>query len=112
MTQASLQNPYHLLNLKEAGKREKYQEKCEEHGITLLPFAMETSGRLGESAFKTLKQVVTKGLEYLSDEGPAASQYQVRYLVQRLSCCLFSANADLILAASGRRRHQDNLRFP
>ena len=38
----------------------------------------------------------------MSDDGPAAVNYQVRHLVQRISCCLFAANAELILSAAGR----------
>ena len=98
-----------LLPSKEQAKRDKYMVDCAAHGISLRPFALESSGRLGPSAFNTVKQIVTKGLEYERDAS-AASVHQIKHFLQRLSCTMRSHNARMILHCAGRSRFYNGLR--
>ena len=91
-----------LLASKEQKKRDKYSAACTAHGINLRPFAMETSGHIGASAYNCVKQIVTKGLEFERDDTTLAVDHQIKHFIQRLSCTMFSQNACMILRCAGK----------
>jgi len=99
-----------LLVNKEKLKRDKYQAACTERSINLRPFAMESSGRLGASAFETVKQIVSKSWERARQLGDEAVAVQVRHFLQCLSCTMRSENARMILNCAGQNARNSAFR--